>query len=534
MVRHYHDLHEHLAELEKRELLYRIKRKVNKDTEIHPLVRWQFRGGIPEKKRRGFLFEEVTDAKGVKYQIPVAVGVLAASPEIYALGLQCSVDEINERWQKALSAPIEPEVIDNGPVQEVVYSGDELLNGFGLEHLPVPISTPGFDNGPYTTCSHWFTKDPETGIRNVGNYRGQIKSSTRVGLYPGGLAQDVYVHWDKCRRLGIPLQAALVVGAPPVVSFAAVQKIPYGVDELAVAGGLAGEPIHLVKCKTVDIEVPAWAEIVIEGEIPTDYLEPEGPFGESHGYMHPRQWNPYMNVKAITYRRDAVYVSFISQVTPSESSVIKKVGYEPLFYKYLHDDLSIKTVVKVGMHEPLTNLRKLIVLQMRNPSESDIWRALHSTALYHVGVGKIIVAVDEDIDPNDANAVFWAMCYRMKPHQDIRVISGLEKGHAPPFGGASRSTDTASLHNPGNDSALLVNAMLKEPFPPISLPKREFMVKAKDLWEELGLPHLEPERPWYGYSLGQWDEELDAEAALAVQGDYFLTGEKLAGQRKKL
>ncbi|MBI4632515.1 MAG: UbiD family decarboxylase [Deltaproteobacteria bacterium] len=529
----YTDLHEHLKRLEEQGLLYRIKEPVNKDTEMHPLVRWQFRGGIPEAERKAFLFENVTDSRNRKYSIPVTVGALAASPRIYAVGMGCPLEEINARWEKAIAHPIDPVIVSSGPVQEEVHMGKDLKS-LGLDEIPVPISTPGFDNGPYTTCSHWFTKDPETGIRNVGNYRGQIKSPLNVGLYTGGIAQDAYLHWDKCRQKGIPMQAALVVGAPPMVSFAAVQKFPYGVDELSIAGGLAGEPIRLVKCKTVDIEVPAEAEIVIEGNISTEYLEPEGPFGESHGYMHPRELSMVMDVTAITHRKDAVFVSFISQVTPSESSVLKKIGYEPLFYRHLRHELSIKSVVRVSMHEPLTNLRKLLIIQMHNPSESEIWRALHGAAVFHVGVGKIIVAVDEDIDPEDPHAVFWAMCYRMKPHQDLAIVRGMEKGHAPPFSGASTGAVPIAHTHAAEDSALLINAILKEPFPPISLPKKEFMEKGRDLWEKLGLPPLKPERPWYGYSLGQWDDELDKEAKLAVEGRYYETGEKLKAGRKKM
>ena len=529
----YTDLHKHLQNLEEQGLLYRIKEPINKDTEMHPLVRWQFRGSIPEDERKAFFFENVTDSRNIKYQIPVAVGALAASPRVYAIGMGCKVEEIGAEWEHAIRNPIEPIIVASGPAQEVVRMGKEL-DELGLDELPVPISTPGFDNAPYTTCSHWFTKDPETGIRNVGNYRGQIKSRKNVGLYTGGIAQDAYLHWEKYGKKGIPMPAALVVGAPPVVSFAAVQKFPYGVDELSIAGGLAGEPIRLVKCKTVDIEVPADAEIVIEGNIHTDYLEPEGPFGESHGYMHPRELSMVMDVTAITHRKDAVFVSFISQVTPSESSVLKKVGYEPLFYHHLHHDLSIKSVVRVSMHEPLTNLRKLLVIVMRNPSESEIWRALNGAAVFHVGVGKIIVAVDEDIDPEDPHAVFWAMCYRMKPHLDISIMRGMEKGHAPPFVCASEGAVPIAHTHDANDSALLINAILKEPFPPISLPKKEFMEKGKELWEKLGLPPLKPQRPWYGYSLGQWDDELDKEAQLAVEGRYYETGEKLKAGRKKM
>lgn len=531
----YPDLHEHIKKLEARGYLRRIQQDINKDTEMHPLVRWQYRGGIPEEERKAWLFENVVDAKGRRYQFPVVVGALAGKTEIYYLGMGCkTIEEVEAKWQRALTNPIAPVVVENAACQEEVHTGDDLKKeGLGLDELPVPISTPGFDNGPYTTCSHWISKDLETGIQNIGNYRGQFKARDRAGVFPSGLGQDIFIHWKKAQAMGKHLPVALVVGAPPYVSYAAVQKVKYGLDEITVAGGLAGEPIRVVKCKTIDLYVPAEAEFVIEGYLNTEWVEPEGPFGESHGYMHPRQMNPFMDVTAVTHRKDAVLVSWISQVTPSESSVIKKTSYEMLFLQHLRDECRIKSMIRVEMHEPLTNLRKLIILQMKKPKEAEVWRALHAACSFHPGVGKIVVAVDEDIDPADEAAVFWAMCYRMKPHKDVQIVPGMEKGHAPPFNykDEEEGTDVVAYHYPADDSAMLCNAILKEPFPPISLPKREYMEHARELWEELGLPKLTPKMPWFGYSLGQWDEELDEEAALAVQGRHYETGEKLKSRR---
>ncbi len=532
----YSDLHDHLKTLEASGLLRRIQKVINKDTELHPLVRWQYRGGMDEEDRKAWLFENVTDSKGRRYKFPVVVGALAGNKAIYFLGMGCkSAEEMDEKWKHALSQPIPPEIVTNAPCQEEVHMGDELQSEGGLDEFPVPISTPGFDNGPYTTCSHWITKDPETGIQNMGNYRGQIKSSTRIGVFPSGLGQDIYVHWKKAQAKGKPLEAALVLGAPPVVSYVSVQKIPYGMDEMAVSGGLVGEPIRMVKCKTVDLLVPAEAEIVIEGHLNTEWIEPEGPFGESHGYMHPRQLNPYMDLTAVTHRKNAIYVSWISQVTPSESSAMRKIGYDRLMLVHLRDQCRIPSVLRVEMHEPLTNTYKLVIIQMRRPNEAEVWRALHAACSFHPGVGKIVIAVDEDIDPSDEAAVFWAMCYRMKPHKDVHIVGGMEKGHAPPFlyKDESRGTDVVSYHLPADESAMLCNAILKEPFPPISLPKREYMERAREIWEELDLPKLRPKMPWYGYSLGQWDEELDEEAKLAVQGRHAEIGEKLRKERVK-
>ncbi|MFQ5849633.1 MAG: UbiD family decarboxylase [Candidatus Binatia bacterium] len=525
----YADLHEHIALLERKGLLVRVRREINKDTEMHPLVRWQYRGGLPEKDWRGFLFENVRDARGFHYDIPVGVGVMAASKYIYAAGLNCAVENVGQIWERAFRHPVEPVLATQGPVQEMIQVKEDFRRAGGLDQFPVPISTPGFDGAPFITAGHWITKDPDTGVRNMGNYRCHLKADDRVGIFPGP-GQHVLVHWNKCKERGIPLEAAIVVGPPPVVSYAAVQKVPYGLDELAVAGGLAGAPIRLVKCQTVDLEVPADAEIVIEGRLSTEYIEPEGPFGESHGYMHPRMLNPYMEVTCITRKRRPILVSWTSQVTPSESSVIKRIGYEPLFLSFLKDHLGIKSALRVAMHEPLTNLRKVIVVQLREPNQAEIWRALMGAATFHPGVGKFLVAVDADIDPWDLEMVMWAISYRSRPHRDVQILTGRQIGHGPPFTRADRPVESREA----DDSALLINATLREPFPPVSLPKREFMERAREIWEELGLPQLFPKPPWYGYPLGDWDEELEEEAILAIKGQYQRNGEKLKGLRVKL
>lgn len=526
-MRRYKDLHEHLEALEERGLLFRVARPINKDTDLHPLVRWQFRGSIPETERKAFLFENVTDSKYHKFKMPVAVAALAGSLDIYAVGMGCDTGEqINAKWDRALKNPISPVMVEKAVCQEVVIDGAALENR-GLGSLPVPISTPGFDNAPYTTCSHWVTKHPVTGARNVGNYRGQIKSNMRVGVYVLDY-KDFWHHWRASKKLGRPLEAALVIGAPPFISYAAVQPVPYGTDEIGIAGGLAGEPIEVVKGKTVDLEIPAQAEIVIEGRIPTDLFEPEGPFGESYGYVQLKNMMPFMDVTCITHRRDAVYVSFISQVTPSESSKIKEVGYEPMLLKHLREDCSIPSVVRVAMHEPLANLRPYIVIQFRQPDQSDVWRAMYAVLGRYGDIGKVIVAVDEDIDPKDPESVNWAICYRMQPDTDVEIMQGRRNSSK------WKILIPQEHRNKPTLSALLMNATLKTTLPPISLPAREYMENARKIWEELGLPPLKPRKPWYGYSLGEWPPELAEEAELAVRSEYFETGEKIATQRESI
>lgn len=524
-MKHYTDLHEHLAALDRAGLLITVDRPINKDTELHPLVRWQFRGGIEEKDRKAFLFTNVVDGKGRKYDIPVVVGALAASREIYRIGMGCELDQINQTWTRAANNPIAPRVVENAPCHEVVIMGDELDKpGKGLDGIPVPISTPGWDISPYTTLSQYITKDPETGVQNMGIYRGQVKAPRRLGMNPSlELRPGIFIHWEKAKARGQKLPAAVILGCPPCVAFTSAQKLPESVDELHVAGGLVGTPINVVRAKTVDLMVPAEAEIVIEGYIDTEWLEPEAPFGESHGHVNLQEYNAFMDVTCITRRRNAILTSIISQVTPSESSLIKRVALEPLFLEHLRKNLGIQGVKRVSMHEPLTNLRKVLVMVMdRKTPATEIWRALYGATALHRAAGKYVIAVNEDIDPDNADALLWAMSYRANPALDIQILHHKDQGHGP-----------RSKRNGGQDASVLVDATLKENFPPISLPKREYMENAKKIWEELGLPPLKPQSPWFGYSLGEWSEDLDVAAERAVRSEYFVTGEEIAKRRRK-
>jgi UbiD family decarboxylase len=520
----YADLHAHVLALERAGLLHVIDEPINKDTEMHPLVRWQYRGGIAEADRKAFLFTQPTDSKGRRYGMSVLVAGLAASRDVYRVGFGKPLAEIGAAWIEAIAHPVAPRLVADAPCQEVVTIGEALdRDGAALDGLPVPIATPGWDNAPYLSAGHYITKDPDSGIQNLGNYRGQIKAPRRLGMNPSvELRAGIYAHWQKCKARGVPLPCAVVVGCPPVISYASVQKMPESLDELWVAGALAGAPINVVRAKTVDLLVPAEAEIVIEGLINTQLLEPEAPFGESHGYVNLQEYNAFMEVTAITRRRHPILTSFISQVTPSESSVIRKVAMEPVYLHHLKSNLAIRGVTRVAMHEPLTSLYAVIGIQFeRGAAESEVWRALHGACALHRFAGKWIIAVDQDIDPENADALFWAMSYRCQPQHDLELLPHKDPGHGP-----------RGPQDGGETAAVLVNAMLKGTYAPVALPKREFMEHARALWERLGLPPLTPQAPWHGYDLGHWPGELERQARMAVASDYFALGNELAQQRR--
>ena len=171
------------------------------------------------------------------------VGGFAANREIYRIGLGCRFEEMDARWVRATQNPIPPRIVDDAPCHEIVITGKALDKpGNGLDGIPLPISTPGWDIAPYATLSQYITKDPDTGVQNMGNYRGQVKARRRLGMNPSlELRPGIYNHWEKLRARGFKkLPCAVVLGAPPCVTFASVQKIPETLDELHVAGALVG------------------------------------------------------------------------------------------------------------------------------------------------------------------------------------------------------------------------------------------------------------------------------------------------------
>jgi 3-polyprenyl-4-hydroxybenzoate decarboxylase len=260
---------------------------------------------------------------------------------------------------------------------------------------------------------------------------------------------------------------------------------------------------------------------VIEGLIDPELLEPEGPFGESHGHVALEDFNMSMRVTAITHRASPVFASIISQVTPSESSVLKRVAMEPLFLTHLRDRLGIRGVRRVVLHEPLSNLRKIIFVQYaQGTPRTEVWRGLHGASTLLADCGKICIAVSEDIDPTNADAVFWSLAYRSNPVEDVHIAPHRSPGHGPKSGRGQE------------DSSILIDATLKAAAPPLALPAREFMERARAIWQELGLPSLVPQPPWHGYLLGDWSREWDVYAARAVAGEWAQTGEETFARRR--
>jgi len=525
---YYKDLREYLKALEDNGKLTRISREINKDTQLHPLVRLAFRG-LPEEARTAFLFENVIDSNGRKYDIPVAIAALAGSPAIYAIGVKCKPEEIQQRLTEAALNPIEPILVDSGPVYEEVHMGDSLLEHGGLGEFPITIATPGFDPAPYITAPYVVTKDPDTGIPNVGMYRSMVKSPTRTGINFAHRGRGGFIHFRKCQERGLPLEAAIVIGGPPNIGYVSVSPLPIDINEFAVAGGIAGEPVELVRCKTVDLAVPASAEIVIEGEISTTEVEPEAPFGEAIGYVGLMDINPFFTVKCIAHRKKPIWLATFSQYRPSESGVVLTSAVDFTLYHELRYNLQMTNVLKVGTCG-------LVAIQVEKTDSAGVWQVLE-TAVKRMPRSKIIAVVDKDVNVNDFNAVMHAINTRTQPHRDYRI----EQFPAIHLGDYSlEPLDQLEQRSPTTDgerpitSCLLIDATLKWPYPPVSLPTREFMEEALRIWQEEGLPELKLIEPWWGVNLGFWSEEHKEHARAAVKGEHYQAGEDYLKRRRPI
>ncbi len=522
----YRDLRDYLDALGGRGLLQVVDDRVCKDTELVPLVRLQFRG-LPEERRKAFLFTDVADARGRRFDASVAIGSLGASRAVYGAALGTGPDGIGEAWERAQGRHLPPEEVprDRAPVKEVSLSGAAF--GDGVDAFPHPVSTPGFDPAPFLTAGVWVTRDPEDGTCNLGIYRGMIKAPDRIGCATDVSTQHLAIHWEKARKAGRPLEAAVFVGGPPSLLLAAASKAPYGVDEYGLAGALNGEAISVVRADTVDCMVPARAELVIEGRIRTDALEPEAPFGEASGYLGPRKMEKILEVTAITHRASPVCQGIISEFPPSESTVMRKAAFDAIYLRHLRDACNIPSVSRVACHET-ASCNMLFVIQLDRPELGQPWQALRAAAAYDASLGKIFVAVDSDIDPESLDSVLWALSYSVQPHRDVEIV----RGKVPRLDPSVAPSSPLSAYPDGQGaSAMLVNAVREHPYPPVSLPREEFMRSARARWEGLGLPELDLRDPWHGYPLTAWTEENAEEAALAAAGRYLETGDKLAGRR---
>jgi UbiD family decarboxylase len=275
------------------------------------------------------------------------------------------------------------------------------------------------DPGRYIASGMCIVRNPETGVQNVSYHRAQVVGRNRTGflMLPRQAATIAAMY----KKLGRPMEVAMVIGAHPMIGFAGAFVAPFGVDEMTIAGGLLEDPIRMTKCETVDLEVPADAEIVLEGIISPDEDLSEGPFGEVTGtYGHGGKTRSF-TVQAMTHRADPIFYAMSCGLPPSDTHSIVNLTIEMRLWQHLREidagQLDLLDLRCLGGVSPM-----LLILQVRRKfpgqAKAAMLAALSSPYLHP----KFAVAVDEDIDPNDVNQVMWAIATRVNAATDITKI----------------------------------------------------------------------------------------------------------------
>jgi len=387
-----HDLRSFLARLEEEDELVHVDHPLSPRFEIPAVIKH-----IGSKRDVAIQFDRV---KG--YQVPV-VGNLFGSKRRLAIAMETREEEMADKIYNARKNPVEPKLVENGPVNEVKIHGNVDI----LQTIPV-LTHHERDAGPYFTCAVTLAKDPETGLRGMGLHRIQVKGKDKLGIFLASPPLSQFL--AKAEKKGTPLEVAIAVGVDPLILFSAVIFAPTGVDKLSIAGGFYGEPVELVKCSQVDLEVPASAEFVLEGHIVPGRREKEGPFGESTG-CYLTYNNPVIEIGALMHREKPIYQGLVPFA--GEEDVLLDYSWEIDNLKELQKAHSC--VRKVHM----LNIGLMAVVQVRNPSDGEV--PLIMEKLLSNPFIKTVIVVDDDVDPYNYGDVLWAVSTRFQAERDLLV-----------------------------------------------------------------------------------------------------------------
>ena len=462
-----------LTHLERIGKLQRISKTVDKDWEIACITRQVMHQ--PPQRRYAILFENITG-----FDTPVATNTLGASRELYATALgvaskngQIDKEAIHSRWVAALAVPLAPVVVKTGPCKENIMRGKAV----DLRRFPIPTWTPGGDAAAYLSAGAVVQKDPETGVQNVGVYRGMIKGRNRIGILIQP-AKHSGVILQKYEATNTPMPVAIVVGPPPYLSMTSVGRVPFGIDEISVAGALSGRAMEVVKCETVELFVPAHSEMVIEGIVQPGIREKEGPFGEFYGHMGPPANSPIIEVNAITYRNGTIHQGFQEQMPPSEGSCIKDIAMESILLASLRA-CGIPGVLDIHVHPMSCQSHVVVKIKPQFPS--------HAKAVYngcwatYPNRAKQVIVVEDDCDIYNDGDVAWHLAARVQPDRDYTIW---KKGTGLPLDPSMPKEQAIYSGKVG------IDATRKHAYPPRALPPTQMLQDVIAGWPSYGLPPL--------------------------------------------
>ena len=354
------------------------------------------------RRRPVFLFDKV---KGTDFKV---MSNLHASRNRLAMALGCGPREMQKKFLHAMENPIPPREINTGPCKDVIIKGADV----DMRALP-QIVHHGDDGGPYITAAISFAKDPDTGIYNCAYNRLMItgKDTTSIHLT---LGKHLWEFHQVAAARGEPLPVAFAIGVHPTIALGCLAIGSIDEDEVAIMGGLFGEPLEMVRCETVDLLVPAHAEMIIEGEILPGATVDEGPFGEFTGYSLGAREREVVKVKAITHRKDAVFYDM--NVGHLDHMLLSTIPMEANLYRAVRS--MVPSVKAVRVPSPFTCFVS-IEQRLKGQGKNAIMAVLGAD-LYV----KRVVIVDHDVDIFDERQVNWAIATRCQPERDLIVIGG--------------------------------------------------------------------------------------------------------------
>jgi UbiD family decarboxylase len=395
-----------LSALEASGDLHRVKRPVDLRFELAAVLALRERGPAQLFERAG--------------SMPV-VGNLLSSRERFARALGVARSDLHLRCLDALQDLIPPALVQQGPVQDVVHRAPFDLAAL----LPVPTWFER-ETGPYVTAGVIVARDPQTGTRNVSIARLRLEGGARL---MAGIARNhhLYLLAEKARALGRPLEIAVTIGNHPAVLLASQMYVDLGDDEFAIAGALLREPVRLVKCKTVDLEVPAEAEIVLEGMLRPGELIEEGPVSEFPGFYVSYGPGIAVDIAAVTHRADAIYQAVLPGYA-AEHCLLGAIAIEAVLLRALQR--AVPAVRRVLITDGGMG-RLHAIITMHRPQRGEGKRAVLA-AMGQVNLLKLVTVVEDDIDPEDARQVEWSLAARFRGHEDLIVLPGVKADRCDP------------------------------------------------------------------------------------------------------
>jgi 2,5-furandicarboxylate decarboxylase 1 len=355
-------------------------------------------------------------------RIPMMLN-LHGTYERIALSIGSDVHGMVEEYARREGSPIPPTMVssDRAPVHEVVWTGDDIDIG----RLPFQLHQE-LDAGLYITSAATISRDPDSGRLNAGIFRHQVQGPRQVGFMTNPAHHTSYI-LRNLRDQGRKMEVALVIGHHPAMLMAAVSKLPGIGGEMDVMGGLLGESVEMVKCKTVDLEVPARAEIVIEGVVDTDpeKVRNEGPFGEYPLYYTRLGPMPWVEITAVTMRRQPIYVDVFN--AHREHLVLGALPRMGSTYRRVREAMPTVTAVNL----PLMGIRSTLFIAMKKKVDGE--PKIAASAAFAVDpILKHIFIVDDDIDVFDMDQVLWAFTTRFQGDRDLIVMPNFLGGHLNP------------------------------------------------------------------------------------------------------